>query len=122
MSDLYEDARGVIQTVRLRGKRVNILFSKAGTYRSGDKHPVRQHDAIVSGRVDITLNHGGPGASFIQLYPGGSVTIDPDIPHLFYFPVDTVMLEWWGEGDEPRVEYYPPYRDVVERHLREMKG
>jgi len=121
MSDLYEDARGVIQTVRLRGKRVNILFSKAGTYRSGDKHPVIQHDIIISGKAWVQYpiadgNHRFP------LFAGYLCQVPAHVPHLFHFDEDTLMVEWWGEGEEPQVEYYPPYRDVVERHLREMKG
>ena len=127
---LPPDARGTIDKLEVSGVKFNVIFSKAGTYRSGDVHPNTQYDLVLSGQAEITqraaeawearnlasrttcwLGHTVDEWTSVLL-PGEKCVIPKGHPHLFYFPVDTVMLEWWdGPFD---ATYYEPYRKIVE--------
>ena len=115
MTDIFRDSRGSIHRMEIGGQKFNVLYTKAGSYRSGDWHPHRQFDVVISGRADVQLRHVvGDGSRL--LCPGGQLVIRPNTPHLFYFPEDTVMIEWW---DGPLVvNYYEPWRKIVEDSLR----
>jgi len=110
----FEDSRGEILNLDFHGQKVNLVFSKAGSYRSGDVHPNVQRDVVLSGaaavrRLDET-------SDWERTYsPGRGFSIRARVPHLFYFPKDTAMLEWW---DGPfSAEYYEPYRKIVRESM-----
>jgi len=117
-----EDSRGWIEFCEAEGQKFNILFSKAGSYRSGDYHPNIQHDLLLFGEVKVheAALDGQGRASFdeeIAVYgPNHNVCIPRDTAHLFHFQADTLMIEWWD--GEFEFKYYPPYRSIVEESLK----
>jgi len=109
------DDRGFIQKFEIGGAKFNVLFTKAGSLRAGDKHPVWQNDMVLSGSVVVETPEYK-----VEINSGGKISIRPDLPHLFRFLEDTVLIEWW-EG-EFEMEYYEPYRKQVEESLRGNNG
>jgi quercetin dioxygenase-like cupin family protein len=92
-------------------KDVNLIFTRAGAKRSGDIHPNTQYDYVVSGEVMVTrkLEDGSSSETYKD---GETIEIKPNVPHLFEFFADTLMLEWWSS--KFKYKYYKPYRDIVE--------
>jgi len=115
---IYRDSRGEIRRYEIRDVKFNVLFTKKGALRSGDYHPVEQYDLILKGKVKITLRKNGKD-EIIQKGANELVTIPKNIPHLFEFLEDTIMLEWWSGPFE--VEYYKPYRKFVEEQFEDGK-
>jgi len=115
VKETFEDVRGQIAKLEMAGVKVNLLFSKAMSVRSGDWHICRQYDLVLSGEVEI--QHGTYERSRFKVLRSGELfVLPPRTPHLFRFQKDTVMLEWW---DGPfRAWYYKPYRKEVEKCLR----
>lgn len=115
VEEILADVRGQIVKLQLAGVKVNLLFSKAMSVRSGDWHVCRQYDIVLSGEVEI--QYGVYERSrFKTLKPGELFVLPPRTPHLFRFQKDTVMLEWWDGSF--RAWYYKPYRKEVEKCLR----
>lgn len=107
---VHVDVRGEIHRHDLQDVKFNSLFTKKGAYRSGDVHPVKQFDLLLSGKVSITFRENEQDV--VRTFgPNELIVIPPNIPHLFYFEEDTVMLEWWDGVFE--VSYYEPYRKFV---------
>lgn len=118
----HEDSRGWIEFCEAEGQKFNILFSKAGSYRSGDYHKTSQHDVIMFGAVEVRERNVGflrmtDGPERFQLYnPGEHFWVYAGCAHLFHFKTDTLMIEWWD--GEFEAKYYKPYRDIVEESLK----
>lgn len=115
MSDadrIFQDRRGTIRWVHIGGKRVNLLHTLPGMYRSGDMHPNRQYDMLIEGECLITM----PDKEVTLSEPLDILEIPPSIPHLFYFPKETWLLEWWSGPFE--MEFYGPYRCIVEHCIK----
>ena len=116
-----KDSRGWIEFCEAEGCKFNVLFSKAGSYRSGDYHPRFQRDMILSGEVEIReVELDAQGRVLfdetITLYGRNeSLIILPGTAHLFCFKQDTLMIEWWD--GEFEAKYYRPYRDIVDKSL-----
>ncbi|MDD5291086.1 MAG: hypothetical protein PHZ04_03130 [Patescibacteria group bacterium] len=108
------DSRGEIRRYNFKGAKFNVLFTKAGKYRSGDFHPVIQYDLILKGKYQITFRKGNKNIVFTK-GENELIIIPPNTPHLFKSLTDTVMLEWWDGPFE--VGYYQPYRKIVERQF-----
>ncbi|VVB69782.1 Uncharacterised protein [uncultured archaeon] len=51
--------------------------------------------------------------------PNELIIIPANVPHLFKALTDTVMIEWWDGPLE--VNYYTPYRQLIEEQLKQMK-
>jgi mannose-6-phosphate isomerase-like protein (cupin superfamily) len=112
---VYEDSRGSILQYDICGAKFNVLFTKAGALRSGDLHPVAQFDVVLDGEAELTTRLGNRDV-VRKLKKNEFASIPPNVPHLFRFLKDTVMIEWW---DGPfQAEYYKPYRDLVEKQLK----
>jgi len=112
---LPPDARGTIDKLEVSGVKFNVLFTRKGSYRSGDEHPNRQFDLVLSGEAEVTMMHrnvAGGAEITRHVHAFDTLEIPRAVPHLFYFPVDTVMLEWWDGPFE--ATYYEPYRKIVE--------
>ncbi len=109
-SSVYKDGRGEIRRLELEGVKFNTLFTKKGVYRSGDYHSATQFDLVLKGIVEITMFKDGKDVT-ITKRDNESIVIPPNVPHLFYFPEDTVMLEWWDKPFE--AQFYEPYRKRV---------
>ena len=110
---VYCDGRGEIHNMLVGSKRINILHSKQGVMRSGDLHPVTQHDFVFEGKVQVwTLQPDGSTQK--RTYgPNQYVSIPPYVPHIFYFLQDTVVAEWWEEN-RFYAWFYRPYRKLVD--------
>jgi len=112
------DNRGSITKCQINGVQVNMLFTKKGSMRGGDIHPVKQYDVILSGTFKITLRDtstkSNPKDIVITKNANDFITIPPDVPHLFKSVTDTTMIEWWEGGRFPAgTKYYEPYRRLV---------
>jgi len=117
-----EDSRGWIEFCEAEGQKFNVLFSKAGSYRSGDYHKTSQHDIIVFGTVEVRERSigfikmtDGPEAFRLE-NAGHSFCVYAGYAHLFHFRADTLMIEWWD--GEFEAKYYKPYRDIVDESLK----
>lgn len=112
----YTDSRGTIY--KSDGGK-NLLYTKAGVFRSGDVHPNIQFDSVIDGCVYVTTREDNTDIT-TRYVSGDRFIILADIPHLFYFEEDSWLIEWW---DGPfSCEYYEPYRLIVESHMKELKN
>ena len=108
---IFNDSRGEIRRYSVNGVKFNVLYTKAGTLRSGDYHPVAQYDLILDGEFEITLKQNNKDV-VVKKGPNELIAIPPNVPHLFKSLTDTVMIEWWDGPFE--AQYYKPYRKLVE--------
>ena len=116
---VYLDDRGEIHNFligkndQFQGHRVNLLYTKAGVKRSGDVHPNTQHDFVFCGKVHVwTL--ANDGKTVVQSYGANDyIAIPPYTPHIFEFEQDSVLAEWWDNG-EFKAWFYEPYRTLVD--------
>ena len=115
---IFKDERGEIRRFNLFGVKYNLLFTKAGIFRSGDYHSVKQYDIILKGTFEITLRKNNKDETLIKK-ANEFVVIPANTPHLFKSVTDTVMLEWW-DGDF-NVKYYKPYRQIIEKQIEKLK-
>jgi len=117
---VYLDARGEIHNFQIGGRRLNLLFTKAGVMRSGDIHKDRQHDFVFSGKVEVWILQADETTSKQVYGENQYLCIPPFTPHLFHFLEDTVIAEWW---DGPfHAWFYEPYRLIVEKTISASKG
>ena len=109
---VFCDDRGEIHRLRVGGKRLNLLFSKANVMRSGYLHPNYTKDYIISGQVEVwTLT---PTNTEKKIYQTGEYfCVDPYVPHILHFLQDSIVLEW-NEPGQFRCWYYHPYRRIIE--------
>lgn len=111
-SPSFEDARGRIDRLESGGVGLNLIYSRAGVLRSGDLHPVAQHDVLVSGRAELRTRGAGGEERTDTVSAGQHLVLLPHVPHIFTFTEDTVMVEWW-EGDF-EAWFWRPWRELVE--------
>ncbi|GAB0490575.1 hypothetical protein MMPV_001812 [Pyropia vietnamensis] len=99
---------------------VNVVYSRAGTLRSGDLHRCAQLNVLVTGAA--TLTRLVAGDELVTSHQGGLppdsvVLIPPHVPHIWAFTADTVMTEaWLGDGGAQcafQAWYYEPFRERV---------
>jgi quercetin dioxygenase-like cupin family protein len=114
---VHEDIRGVIKRLELDGVKVNLLSTKKGFMRSGDMHKHKQMDVLLSGKVELWTMHGGKTVKQV-ISPHTFIVIGANVPHLFNFLEDTVMLEWWDKPFE--AFFYKPYRDIIDAQFKKM--
>ncbi|MFB6088401.1 MAG: hypothetical protein ABEK36_01330, partial [Candidatus Aenigmatarchaeota archaeon] len=86
--------------------------------RSGDYHPVTQYDLILKGKVKITMKQDDR-EKIVHKGPNELISIPENIPHLFEFLKDTVMIEWWD--GEFEAKYYKPYRKLIEEQFEKLE-
>ena len=111
---IYADDRGEIHNHLVGGKRLNLLFTRAGVMRSGDLHRNTQKDFVFSGRVRIWLRDLDAARDEKREFAAGDyLAIPPGRPHIFEFLEDTVVAEWW-EPEPFGAYYYEPYRSIVD--------
>jgi len=105
---------------------VNVLYSKAGTLRSGDIHRCAQLNVLATGSA--TLTRLVAGDELVTHHVGGVppdsvILIPPHVPHLWSFTADTVMTESWlgsaADGGQCAFQawYYAPFRARVAASL-----
>lgn len=116
ITDTFSDKRGEIVKLLLAGKKLNLLFSKAGTYRAGDFHPCTQRNFIIEGEVIVTRQYPDSLEKENTFCTGEYFSTSAGVPHLFCFLADTWMVELWD--DEFEATYFPRYRKIVEESLK----
>ncbi|MDD4901333.1 MAG: hypothetical protein PHS62_04525 [Patescibacteria group bacterium] len=109
------DLRGELCVNKIGGREFNVIFTKAGAYRAGDYHSAEQYSIILRGKVKITLRRNNKDVTR-KYGPNELIIIPPNIPHLYKFLTDAVIIEWLAGSYKPR--YYKPYREIVERQLK----
>jgi mannose-6-phosphate isomerase-like protein (cupin superfamily) len=122
VSSSHEDARGaytrVVFAAAAGAPYANVVYSRAGAFRSGDVHKCDQVNLVVSGGATLwTLEAGGRKRS--RLVRAGELVVTPaGVPHLFRFTADSVLTEHWVHGDGSLCAYeawfYKPFRDKVD--------
>lgn len=115
-SPVFEDIRGKIERKEFGGNKFNIIETKKGFMRSGDLHKNRQFDLVLSGRIELwTLDKDGATKKEI-VSPNQLVVLGKNVPHLFHFLENTVMIEYWDGPFE--AWFYKPYRDIIDEQFR----
>jgi len=113
-TEFLSDQRGEIYVNKIEDTEFNIIFTRAGAYRAGDYHAAKQYSIILKGEIEITLRQNNQDA--IRKYgPNELIVIPPNVPHLYKFLIDTVMLEWLSGPYKP--QYYKPYRKIINQQL-----
>lgn len=107
---VFSDDRGSIHRLRIGHRRINLLYSKKETMRSGYLNSVLSHDFVITGRVEVwTLAETG---TVKKIYKEREYfSIEPYVPHILYFLEETNIAEWY-DGTF-RCWYYHPYRNIV---------
>lgn len=110
----FSDRRGETYISRIKGTEFNVVFTKAGFCRAGDYHSTKQYSILLKGRMELTLRQNNK--DIVKKYgPNELVVIPPNIPHLYKFIADTVMVEWLVGRYQP--QYYEPYRKIIRKQL-----
>lgn len=120
----FEDERGVYERrcFGLPEICVNILFTRKGYLRSGDLHRSFQVNHILYGSVKLTVAAVYPVRKDLTFFfhQRQTITIRPDVPHLYEFLEDTIMTEHWtdehGNFASFRAWLYTPYRNLIPSH------
>jgi len=95
MSDLIktkQDSKWLFHSLDLETHRIYTLFTKAGQRRWGKAYSEEKAFVLLSGRCKVTLELDGEDES-LEIMPGELIHIEPWIPHVFFFPEDTEMIE-----------------------------
>lgn len=90
----FKDSRGEYHRLDFPELYVNVLYTRANNYRSGDIHKCAQINFIISGIARRTVMMGNK-ESTRDFSAGDTVVTPARIPHLFFFPEDTLMTEHW---------------------------
>ena len=106
-----DGTRGRVNKYVLAGQEYFSVFTESGKYRAGEVHPHKKYLVVLYGEIQMKLKDEGKDVDS-TIKPNKIVTINENTPHMFYFPVDTVLLEWWD--GEFVYEHYPEYRKMVE--------
>lgn len=106
----HHDKRGDIYRFRLgQDVVINMYKTVAGNKRSGDLHNCTQYNVIMKGSASLTLLDPVSGRDATRSVAENEfISIPARVPHLYEFPEDTYLLEWWGCAFE--AWYYDPYR------------
>jgi len=105
-----QDSKGILHSADLETHRVYAIHTKAGEWRGGKAYSDEKAFVLLSGRCRVTLELDGKDES-LEIMPGELIHIEPGIPHVFYFPEDTEMLE----------RFVKDAQQVNSDRLREMK-
>lgn len=135
-SSAFSDARGAYHRLAFPGagagaggdaQYVNVVFSRAGAYRSGDMHKCDQVNLMVAGEAVLTTLRRGRRVEQV-MRAGDLVTTPAGVPHLFHFTADSTMSEYWVDREDGgklcrfRAWYYKPFRDIIDKSLAGSAG
>jgi len=107
---VHEDERGSIHRILFKGREFIILFTKKGYLRGGDYHKSKQHDVVLTGKMEFRYKINGK-EQIKTLGVGEMIHFEPNVPHMFSAKEDTLIVEWL-EGEFEK-SYYQPYRRLV---------
>ncbi len=109
---VHEDERGSIHRILFKGKEFIILFTKKGYLRGGDYHKSKQHDVVLTGKMEFRYKTNGRERT-TTLGAGEMIHFEPNVPHIFSAKEDTLIVEWLDGKFEKA--YYQPYRRLIEK-------
>lgn len=120
VTNILEDKRGIIKIEELCGKEYLFIFTRKGYLRGGEIHRGWQRNIILSGSVrwSTTKFLGSKEVTYFseRFFSSNDIILTPaEVPHMMEALEDTLMLEWREFPIENPVEYYRPYRDMIER-------
>lgn len=97
----FSDDRGKLtQLVREGYKQVNVVRSKAGTFRGGHCHKLnREAFYIIEGSLEITVRKDGAEEKHI-FSAGDMFEIETMVYHDFRYLSDTVLVGLYDKGVE----------------------
>jgi len=107
---VHEDERGSIHRILFKGKEFIILSTKKGFLRGGDYHKSKQHDVVLTGKMEFRYKINGKEQTK-TLGAGEMIHFEPNVPHMFSAKEDTLIVEWLDGKFEK--SYYQPYRRLV---------
>lgn len=115
---VYEDDRGTMtQLVREGFKQINVITSKANSFRGGHYHRLnREAFYIVSGKIELILQKGEETETQ-QFSTGDMFMINPFISHDFFYITDTTIISMYdcgvelADGEKDIVKDVKPYGD-----------
>ncbi len=101
-----ESEVGILHDISLPTHKVYTIFTLAGHYRWGKSYSTDKEFLLLSGRCELTTESEWEDIT-IAVYPGEKIIIPAHTPNLFYFPVDTEMLEWFPmDATSKKIEKY----------------
>lgn len=103
------NSSGELFKVPLENTTVLNIFTKAWEYRWGKVYSEEKFFTIISGSVEVTVEIMDEDKTNTYI-PGLIFNIPPNVPNLFFFPEDTVMLEWFPKDVE--IEKYERFREM----------
>ncbi len=98
---VYEDDRGsMTQLIREGFRQVNVITSKANSFRGGHYHQFnREAFYIVSGEIKLILRQNEETET-LKFSAGDMFMIAPFISHDFFYITDTVIISMYDRGVE----------------------
>ena len=97
----HSDDRGkLVQLIREGYKQINVIESKAGSFRGGHYHNFnREAFYIIRGGVRLTVCKDGESETH-DFKPGDMFVIPAGVTHDFLFLSDTVLVSMYENGVE----------------------
>lgn len=90
----------ILHDIELDKTRIYNIFTKAGKYRWGKIYSEDKYFTLLSWQAEVTTLENGEDINRIY-NPWEIVKIRANIANIFYFPVDTEMLEWFSTRAKP---------------------
>ncbi len=73
------------------------IFTLAWNYRGGKIYSNNKKYIILSGRCELTIEKDWKDIKSEISEKDGIFELAGNTPHIFYFPVDTRLIEWFSE-------------------------
>jgi len=97
----FEDDRGtMVQLVREGFNQVNVITSKANSFRGGHYHQInREAFYVLSGEIKLVLRKENEVET--QWFSAGDMfAIQPLVAHDFFYLTDTIIISMYDRGVE----------------------
>ncbi len=101
---------GSLYTTSSAGITCYDIFTKAGNYRGGKIYFSDKVCRILSGEATLIYEKNGFDVRENLTEKSGEKIIPNGLPHIFHFPIDTRMLEWFPEWTKS--ENFEKYRKM----------
>jgi hypothetical protein len=112
---MASDTRGEVSVTPFMGRDYLVIYTKKGYMRGGEIHAGRQYNVLVEGTVRwVTLRKKDATYAAPALF-----VTEAEMPHMMESLTDSVMIEWREKPLENPVNYYKPYRMMVEERMRQ---
>jgi len=115
---VQEDSRGSVSVMEFNGTDYLLVRTKRGYYRGGEIHKGRQYNVLLVGHQEWWI-----GEERKKFYAPVLIIVPSHTPHMMYScsEIDSLMIEWREQPLENPVNYYRPFRKIVEASRNEEK-